>query len=105
MRQSGDNDAVKPKTIIDLKNINSLLSNIPTSTSVEMKDVTQVSDGTQIDLSVTKSTIENSSLDKTPLSAIGTNFLQNNVSILHGKYIIIVLSIHISEILKIFPII
>ncbi|XP_008181007.1 LOW QUALITY PROTEIN: homeobox protein PKNOX2 [Acyrthosiphon pisum] len=85
VRQSGDNDAIKPKTIMDLKNITSLLSNIPSSTSIEMKDVTQVSDVSQLDLTVTKSTLQNSSLEKTPLSAIGTNVLQSNVSILHGS--------------------
>lgn len=85
MRQSGDHDSVKPKTIMDLKNITSLLSNIPSSTSVEMKDIPHVSqDGTQLDLTVTKQIPENSSLEKTPLSAIGTNLLLNNVSILHG---------------------
>jgi len=85
VRQSGDNDAIKPKTIMDLKNITSLLSNIPSSTSIEMKDVTQVSDVSKLDLTVTKSTLQNSSLEKTPLSAIGTNVLQSNVSILHGR--------------------
>lgn len=85
MRQSGDDDVVKPKTIMDLKNITSLLSNIPSSTSIEMKNVSQVSNDSQIDLTVTKSTHENSSLEKIPLSAIGTNLLPNNVSILHGR--------------------
>lgn len=84
MRQSGDNDAIRPKTIMDLKNITSLLSNIPSSTSIEMKDVSQVSDVSQLDLTVTKST-QNSSIEKTPLSAIGTNVLQSNISILHGR--------------------
>lgn len=84
VRQPEDHDALKPKTIMDLKNITSLLSTIPSSTSVEMKDVTQSSDsGTQLDLTVSKSTTENSSSDKT-LSAIGTNLLPSNVSILHG---------------------
>lgn len=85
MRQSEDDNAIKPKTIMDLKNITSLLSNIPSSTSVEMKDVSQISDGSQLDLTATKSTLENSSLDKTPSSAIGTNLLPSNVSILHGR--------------------
>lgn len=89
VRQSGDNDAIKPKTIMDLKNITSLLSNIPSSTSIEMKDVSQVSEGSQLDLTVNKSTLQNSSLEKTPLSSIGTNLLPSNVSILHGKYIIL----------------
>jgi len=84
VRQSGDSDAIKPKTIMDLKNITSLLSSIPSSTSVEMKNVSQVADGSQLDLTMTKSTLENS-LEKTPLAAIGTNFLPNNVNILHGK--------------------
>lgn len=70
---------------MDLKNITSLLSNIPSSTSIEMKDVTQVSDVSQLDLTVTKSTLQNSSLEKTSLSAIGTNVLPSNVSILHGR--------------------
>ncbi|VVC41731.1 Homeobox domain,Homeobox domain-like,Homeobox KN domain,Homeobox protein PKNOX/Meis, N-terminal [Cinara cedri] len=83
VRQSGDHDSIKPKTIMDLKNITSLLSNIPSSTSVEMKDVSQ--DGTQLDLTVTKPTPENSSLEKTPFSSIGTNLLTSNVSILHGS--------------------
>lgn len=82
MRQSEDDNVIKPKTIMDLKNITSLLSNIPSSTSVEMKDVPQISDGSQLDLTVTKSTLENS-LEKTP--AIGSNLLPSNVSILHGK--------------------
>ncbi|XP_025192791.1 homeobox protein PKNOX2-like isoform X2 [Melanaphis sacchari] len=85
VRQSGDNDVIKPKTIMDLKNITCLLSNIPSSTSIEMKDVSQVSDVSQLDLTVTKSSLQNSTLEKTPLSAIGTNVLQNNVSILHGS--------------------
>lgn len=79
---SGDNDAIKPKTIMDLKNITSLLSSIPSSTSVEMKSVPQVSDGSQLDL--TKSSLENS-LEKTPILAIGTNVLPNNINILHSK--------------------
>lgn len=86
VQQSGDSDAMKPKSIMDLKNITSLLSNIPPSISVEMKDVTQVPDGSQLDLTVAKSTLENSSLEKTPLSAIGMNLLPSNV--LHGKKII-----------------
>lgn len=85
MRQSGDHDAIKSKAIMDLKNITSLLSSIPSSTSIEMKNVSQASDSSQLDLTVTKSTLENSSLDKTPLSAIGTNLLSNNVNVLHGK--------------------
>lgn len=85
VRQSGDNDVVKPKAIMDLKNITSLLSNIPSSTSIEMKDISQTSNDSQIDLTVTKSTFDNSSLEKIPLSAIGTNLLSNNVSIMHGK--------------------
>lgn len=85
MRQPGDDDVIKPKTIMDLKNITSLLSNIPSSTSVEMKEVSQISDGIQLDLTVPKPTIQNSSLEKTPLSAIGTNLLPSNISTLHGK--------------------
>lgn len=87
MRQPGDDDIIKPKTIMDLKNITSLLSNIPSSTSVEMKEVSQVSDASQLDLTVTKPKVQNS-LEKTSLSAIGTNLLPNNISILHGKLII-----------------
>jgi hypothetical protein len=87
VRQPGDDDVIKPKTIMDLKNITSLLSNIPSSTSVEMKEVSQISDVSQLDLTVTKPVIQNS-LEKTPLSAIGTNLLPNNISILHGKLII-----------------
>jgi len=68
---------------MDLKNITSLLSTIPSSTSVEMKDVSQSSEATQLDLTVPKLKIENS-LEKTSLSAIGTNFLPSNVSVLHG---------------------
>lgn len=84
MRQPGDHDALKPKTIMDLKNITSLLSTIPSSTSVEMKDVSQSSDGIQLDLTVPKSTVEFSSTEKT-LTAMGTNSLPSNVSILHGR--------------------
>lgn len=87
MRQPGDNDVMKPKTIMDLKNITSLLSNIPSSTSVEMKNVAQVSDSSQLDITVVKPTHENS-IEKTPLSAIGTNVLPSNASILHGELII-----------------
>lgn len=90
MRQSGDNDAIKPKSIMDLKNINSLLSNIPSSTSVEMKDVSQVSDGSQMDLTVSKSEHENS-LEKTQLPEISTNILPSNISISHGKLILLFL--------------
>jgi len=84
VRQPGDHDALKPKTIMDLKNITSLLSTIPSSTSVEMKDVSQSSDGIQLDLTVPKSTVEFSSTEKT-LTAMGTNSLPSNVSILHGR--------------------
>lgn len=87
VRQPGDDDVIKPKTIMDLKNITSLLSNIPSSTSVEMKEVSQISDGIQLDLTVPKPTIQNSSLEKTPLSAIGTNLLPSNISTLHGKLV------------------
>lgn len=93
MRQPGDHDAIKPKTIMDLKNITSLLSSIPSSTSVEMKDVAQVSDASQLDMAVAKSAHENS-VEKTPLSTIGTNLLSNNASLLHGKYTCNSMSIH-----------
>lgn len=87
VRQSGDNDAIKPKSIIDLKNITSLLSSIPSSTSVEMKDVSQVSDGSQMNLSVSESDLENP-LEKTSLPAISTNILPSNISILQSKLIL-----------------
>lgn len=85
MRQSGDHDAIKPKTIMDLKNITSLLSSIPSSTSIEMKNLSQVSDSSQLDLTATKSSLENPSLEKTQSLTIGTNLLPSNANILHGK--------------------
>ncbi|XP_050425758.1 homeobox protein PKNOX2-like [Adelges cooleyi] len=86
LRQSGDLDTMKPKTIMDLKNISSLLSGIPSSTSVEMKNVSQTSDISQLEMPVTQSSLpDNSALGKITLSTIGTNLLSNNSSSLQGS--------------------
>ncbi|XP_050526900.1 homeobox protein PKNOX2-like [Daktulosphaira vitifoliae] len=77
MQHSGDIDAVKPKTIMDLKNISSLLSGIPSTTSVEIKNISHH------EIPITQSSLsENSTIGKIPLT---TNFLSDKPSSLQGS--------------------